>query len=117
MSSGHWIAIGHPADIPPREGRVVDVAGSEIAVFNLGGRFVALANRCPHRGGPLADGILTATAVVCPLHGWKVDLQQGCVERPAGVPGCVETYTVRVEHDTIAVHVPARMMTAGGEAA
>jgi nitrite reductase (NADH) small subunit len=114
--TGHWIRVGHQADIPPREGRVVDVGGSEIAIFNLGGRFVALANRCPHRGGPLADGILTGTAVVCPLHGWKVDLQQGCVERPAGEAACVETYAVRVEQDTIAVQVPA-MVTAGGEAA
>jgi nitrite reductase (NADH) small subunit len=117
MSTGHWIRIGRPEDIPPREGRAVDVAGTEIAVFNLGGRFVALTNRCPHRGGPLADGILTATSVVCPLHGWKVDLQQGCVERPAGEPACVETYPVRVEQDTIAVRVPVGMAAAGGEAA
>jgi len=117
MTTGRWIRVGHAADVPPREGRVVDVFGHEIAVFNLGGRFVALANRCPHRGGPLADGILTATAVVCPLHGWKVDLQQGCVERPAGEAACVETYPVRVDEDTIAVCLPARTAAAGGEAA
>jgi nitrite reductase (NADH) small subunit len=117
MTTGVWVSVGHPADVPVREGRAVDVAGHEIAVFNLGGRFVALANRCPHRGGPLADGILTATAVVCPLHGWKVGLQHGCIERPAGDAACVQTYPVRVDDETIAVYVPARRAAAGGEAA
>jgi nitrite reductase (NADH) small subunit len=98
-----WIRITACSNVPPREGRAVTVGGREIAVFNLGDRFLATANRCPHRGGPLADGILTGGAVVCPLHAWKVNMENGCVERPAGADACVETFPTRVENNVVMV--------------
>jgi formate transporter len=69
-----WIRITHADNIPLREGRAVQLAGEEVAIFNLGEKFLAVANRCPHRGGPLADGMLSGDSVVCPLHAWKVCL-------------------------------------------
>lgn len=91
-----WIRIARIYDVPLREGRAVEVLGREIALFNLGDRFVALENRCPHRGGPLSDGIVTGGMVVCPLHSWKVCLASGGVKKP-DAQACVETYPTRVE--------------------
>jgi nitrite reductase (NADH) small subunit len=100
-----WVRIAYCEDIPLREGRAVLVGDREIAVFNLGDRFLAVDNRCPHRGGPLADGIVSGSSVVCPLHGWKIDLQQGNVQRPAETPACVKTFATRVEAGTLLLEV------------
>ena len=101
MSRSHWIRITECENIPLREGRVVRLGNQEIAVFNLGDRFLAVENRCPHRGGPLADGILSGESVVCPLHGWKIGLRRGNVERPSETPECVRTFATRVEAGTL----------------
>ena len=53
------------------------VGDSEIAIFNLDGRFLTIENTCPHKGGPLCDGIVSGTTVVCPLHGQRFDLETG----------------------------------------
>ncbi|HET9051662.1 MAG TPA: Rieske 2Fe-2S domain-containing protein, partial [Candidatus Dormibacteraeota bacterium] len=66
-------------DIPPGEGRAVEVDGEEIAVFRCRTGVLAVANRCPHAGGPLADGIVAGETVTCPLHGRVVDLTTGAV--------------------------------------
>jgi nitrite reductase (NADH) small subunit len=101
MNNVRWIRITSCSNIPPREGRAVRLDDDrEVAIFNLGDRFMAVDNRCPHRGGPLCDGIVTGAAVVCPLHAWKIDLQSGAVERP-GADACVRTYPVRVENGII----------------
>jgi nitrite reductase (NADH) small subunit len=92
-----WVPITACDNIPPREGRVVRVGDRPIAIFNLGGRFCAVDSQCPHRGGPLADGIVAGISVVCPLHAWKVSLETGAVERPADVSACVRTYPTRVD--------------------
>jgi nitrite reductase (NADH) small subunit len=105
-----WIQITPAENIPLREGRGVTVNGQEIAIFNLGGRFVAMENRCPHRGGPLADGIVSVTGdaltVTCPLHNWRIGVDCGEVVKPSGqeVP-CVRTYPARVEEGYVAVRL------------
>ena len=96
-----------PADIPPREGRALVVHGREIAVFNLGDRFLAVDNRCPHKAGPLSDGIVSGGAVVCPLHAWKIDLETGTVVRPAGEAACVRSYPTRRDGTFLLIEVPA----------
>jgi nitrite reductase (NADH) small subunit len=93
----NWVRITIPENIPLREGRAVLVGGQEIALFNLGDRFLAVDNRCPHKGGPLADGIVSGNAVVCPLHNWRICLESGAVERPASEACGIETYPTRVE--------------------
>jgi nitrite reductase (NADH) small subunit len=102
-----WVRIGSCSSVPLREGRAVCVADREIALFNLGDRFLAVDNACPHRGGPLADGIVSGESVVCPLHAWKIDLETGGVERPAASDApCLTTYPVRVDAGMILLGVP-----------
>jgi nitrite reductase (NADH) small subunit len=99
-----WIRITNTGQIPLREGRSVNVDGVEIAIFNLGDRFMAVDNACPHRGGPLCDGIVSGTMVACPLHGYKLCLETGNMLKPElGVR--VETYPVRVEDGIVLVQV------------
>jgi nitrite reductase (NADH) small subunit len=114
----NWIRVTSEINIPVREGRSVQLADREIAIFNLGDRFAAIDAACPHRGGPLCDGIVTGTgtpaldcgramgyAVVCPLHGWKIDLQTGEVLKP-DISVRVETYDVRVSEGVVEVAIP-----------
>lgn len=98
----NWIRVTEARNIPPREGRAVRIGEDEIAIFNLGGRFVACDNACPHRGGPLADGIVSGDRVVCPLHAYKVCLETGNVVKP-DVCVRVDTYEVRVEDGVVMV--------------
>ena len=73
----NWFRVTTVDNIPLREGRAVRIGDDEIAIFNLGDRFVACENSCPHRGGPLADGLLGGTTLICPLHAWKFDASTG----------------------------------------
>ncbi len=117
MSNGRWIHMTACENIPPREGRAVKVNDREIAIFNLGDRFLAVDNRCPHQGGPLCDGIVAGNTVICPLHAWKVGLETGAVERPGGVAACVITYATRVEAGVVLIELPAVVTTDEGRAA
>ena len=111
-----WIRITECANIPWREGRAAMVGDREIAIFNLGDHFLAVDNRCPHRGGPLCDGIVAGASVVCPLHAWKVSLKTGGVERPAAKTECVRTYATRVDAGVVSVEI-AGTGTGEGQAA
>lgn len=95
--TGTWIRIVYSRDIPLREGRAVRVGDREVAIFNLGDRFVAIENRCPHKGGPLADGIVSGTTVVCPLHAWNMSLETGKGVNGPSASSCVGTFRTRVE--------------------
>ena len=98
-----WIRIASCESIPPREGRAATIGGKRIAIFNLGDRFLAVDNECPHQSGPLCDGIVAGDAVVCPLHAWKVNLETGAVARPADQHHCIRTYATRVDAGIISV--------------
>ena len=86
--------LGSVTQIPLGEGRAFVVAGRRIAVFRTrtGGVYATQAD-CPHRSGPLADGLLGGDVLVCPLHAWKFDLRTG--EALFGSCG-LTTYPVRV---------------------
>ena len=103
-------------NIPPLEGRAVVIGGVEVAIFNLKDRFVTIENRCPHKGGPLCDGIVSGTTVVCPLHGWRFDLNSGVAVR-ASMPACVTTFPTRVEDGIVCVDVAAGIRMDSEEAA
>ena len=111
MVEGRWIRVTACDNIPPREGRAARIGDRELAIFNLGDRFLAVDNRCPHRGGPLCDGIVAGAAVVCPLHAWKVSLETGAVERPADANACVRTYATRVDGGVVLVELPPATAT------
>ena len=106
----HWTRITHTENIPVREGRAVKVGELEIAIFNLNGRFLTIENRCPHKGGPLCDGIVSGTTVVCPLHGWRFDLESGMAVM-ASEPSCVATFSTRVEEGIVLVNLPVERTT------
>ncbi len=104
--SDEWIQITDQSDIPMREGRSVKLGSLNIALFNLGDRFLAIENRCPHNNGPLADGIVgghgLSTTVTCPLHNWRICLDTGKVVKPTNEHApCVRTFPVKVENGVV----------------
>jgi nitrite reductase (NADH) small subunit len=88
-----WLVIGRAADVPLLEGRSVEVHGHRIAVFRLAGGWAAIDQACPHRGGPLGDGIVADGCVTCPLHNHRFSLLSG--ERQDGDGPGVRIYEVR----------------------
>jgi nitrite reductase (NADH) small subunit len=95
-----WIAIGSTADIPRRGARCVVTPHGRIAVFRTADdEFFAVEDRCPHRGGPLSEGIVHGKAVTCPLHNWVISLETG---RALGADeGAVRTHRLKVEDDIV----------------
>jgi nitrite reductase (NADH) small subunit len=90
-------AIGRLAQIPRGEGRTFDVLGERVAVFHTrAGEVFALQADCPHRIGPLADGLVGGTTVICPLHERAFDLRTGA---GIGHQDCVKPYSVRMGDD------------------
>jgi nitrite reductase (NADH) small subunit len=107
MSDTHrWIRTARCEDIPLREARSVRLSGRDIAIFNLGDRFLAVDNRCPHKGGPLSEGIVSGATVVCPLHARKVNLETGNVLNSPAAPQCIETFRTRVEDGVVLLELP-----------
>jgi nitrite reductase (NADH) small subunit len=107
--TGHdtrWFRIAARDAFPLREGRAIEVASRQLAIFNLGDRFVAVENKCPHKSGPLADGIISGTTVVCPLHAWKFDLVAGGSVNHAESGACLKLFSVRIEDGIVAVNLP-----------
>ncbi|KIT15057.1 nitrite reductase small subunit NirD [Jannaschia aquimarina] len=93
-----WTDIGHIDEIPLRGARKVKTIGGCVAVFRTAEAEVfATGGSCPHKGGPLADGIVHDRKVTCPLHNWVIDLTSGAVL--GADDGQVPTYPVRVEED------------------
>jgi nitrite reductase (NADH) small subunit len=89
--------LGPISRIPPGEGRVYSVDGQNIAVFRTrSGEVYAVQAACPHRGGPLADGLVGGATLICPLHAWKFDLATG--QALFGDCG-ITTYPVHVDND------------------
>ncbi|MBM3219863.1 MAG: non-heme iron oxygenase ferredoxin subunit [Candidatus Rokubacteria bacterium] len=89
MPEGTRVRVAGVGDINPGEGRVVDVAGREIAVFNVDGRYYAIDNSCPHRGGPLGEGDLDGAVIACPWHAWRWDVTTGAnTNNPAVKVAC-----------------------------
>lgn len=90
-----WIDIAAIADIPERGARVVKTPVGCIALFRTGESEVfAASNSCPHKGGPLAEGIVHGQKVTCPLHNWVFDLNTG---EALGEDARIATYPVRIE--------------------
>ncbi|WP_020619435.1 nitrite reductase small subunit NirD [Paenibacillus daejeonensis] len=91
----HEIHIGHLSEFPERRGKVVRIGELELAMFRLSdGTVKAVENLCPHKSGKLSEGIVCDHHVYCPLHDWKIDLQDGMVQAPDD--GCVRTFEVEV---------------------
>jgi nitrite reductase (NADH) small subunit len=97
-----WIRITEAGSIPPREGRAVQLGSLDVALFNTGSRILATENRCPHGGGPLADGIVGGSTVTCPMHNWRICLESGQVTKPCGSEkAALQTFAVKVENGIV----------------
>jgi nitrite reductase (NADH) small subunit len=72
-----WARVGGAHDVPALEGRRAEVSGRRIAIFRLADGWAATDATCPHRGGPLQDGLVADRCVTCPLHGRRFDLTTG----------------------------------------
>ncbi len=98
MNNG--LEIGKLEEIPRLGSRVVMLGDVEIAIFRTAkDNIFAVANKCPHKGGPLADGIVHGNSVTCPLHNWTIDLESG--EAVAPDEGCARRYEVKVNDGLI----------------
>lgn len=96
-----WYPVAGLSEIPLNEGKKITWEQYEVALFNSGEEFLAVDNRCPHRQGPLADGLVAGKAVFCPLHNLKIDLKNGCAL--SGGTGKVKTYPVKILHGHVYV--------------
>lgn len=94
-TSPKWVDVTEIGAVPLKEGRRVTWRNKQLALFNLGDRFVAIDNQCPHKQGPLADGIVAGNSVFCPLHNLQIDMANGCAMQ--GGEGRVNTYPVKQE--------------------
>ena len=92
-----WLDIGPVTQIEPGMAATLPViGGEEIAVFHtMRGEFYALVNKCPHRQGPLSQGIVHGDSVTCPLHNWKISLRSG--QALGDDEGCVPTIPTKVD--------------------
>ncbi len=103
MSDGinsRWYPVCQVEEIPMFGGRTIHAGKMEIAIFRLSdGRIRAVENRCPHKQGPLAEGIISGDIIICPLHARKISLESGEVLPPDS--GCVKTYATKIEGDEV----------------
>ena len=96
----NWVAIGSLNDIPRRGARCVKNGGMTIAVFRTADdKVYALEDKCPHRNGPLSQGIVHDGCVTCPLHNWVISLETGKAQ--GADKGETASFPVRLDGDTI----------------
>lgn len=96
----NWYKVATMEDIPPLGSRVVKTQQGDVALFRTAdGEVFALRDKCPHKGGPLSQGIVFGNQVACPLHGWNISLEDGNAVAPD--VGCARSYPVRVEGDVV----------------
>ncbi|MBZ9758024.1 nitrite reductase small subunit NirD [Mesorhizobium sp. ESP6-5] len=101
-----WTSIGTLSDIPRRGARCVATPQGKIAVFRTADDQVfAIEDHCPHRGGPLSQGIVHGAAVTCPLHNWVISLETG--KALGADEGAVRTIAVKVEGEHLFVALEA----------
>jgi nitrite reductase (NADH) small subunit len=110
-----WKAICLVTDIPVLGARRVQRAqGNAVAVFRNGeNKVFALLDRCPHKGGPLSQGIVFGESVACPLHNWSIGLDDGCARAPD--QGCTTTFSVKVDAGMVHLDVQELNHLATGE--
>ena len=101
---GDFVRVARTDEIEPGQARLIDVKGTQIALFNINGEFFALDNTCTHDAGSLAEGEIAGCEVICPLHGAKFDIRTGEVLGPPAYDD-VACYSVRVSGTEIEVEV------------
>ncbi len=98
------VTVGRVADVPEGRGATVELDnGMELALYNVGGKFYAIENFCPHKGAPLADGLLRDRTVECDWHGWRFDVTTGACLTRSDCP--LESYPVVIEDGWIKIRI------------
>ncbi|MEM9330453.1 MAG: nitrite reductase small subunit NirD [Pseudomonadota bacterium] len=98
--SGTWVEIGHLSDIPRQGARCIIIGEHRIAIFRTQeDELFALEDKCPHKKGPLSQGIVHDGCVTCPLHNWVISLKTG--EAQGADEGSTETYSVKCKGDVV----------------
>ena len=101
----NWLQVCSLDDIPRLGSRVIQSPAGNIAVFrNNDNEVFALNDRCPHKGGPLSQGIVFDRRVTCPLHNWVISLETGDATGPD--VGCTQRYDICVEDGTVYIALP-----------
>ncbi len=110
MKTHEWTVICRVEDIPVLGSRrVARAQGVDVAVFrNSEDQVFALLDRCPHKGGPLSQGIVFGTSVACPLHNWTIGLADGCAQ--GADEGCTPTFACKVDAGQVMLD-PAELAT------
>jgi nitrite reductase (NADH) small subunit/3-phenylpropionate/trans-cinnamate dioxygenase ferredoxin subunit len=100
---GRAVTVGRVEDVPQGRGATVELdGGKELALYNVNGEFHAIENFCPHKGAPLADGLLCGHTIECDWHGWRFDVRTGqCLTNNSNV----ESYTVVIEDGWIKIMI------------
>lgn len=104
LQAAGWARVGTVDDVPYLEGRRTQIGGTLVAIFKLDDGFAAIDAVCPHKGGPLQDGLVADNCVTCPLHDRRVDLRTGEVQ---GEDTGVAVHEVRVEGVALWVRLAA----------
>lgn len=98
----NWIEVGSMNDIPVQGSRVVKTESGDIAIFRTeNDEIFALRDKCPHKGGPLSQGIVHGKKVACPLHNWNINLDSGIAVAPD--EGCAARYPIKVRDGEISL--------------
>ena len=99
-----WITVGPLEEFPRLGSRTVSHGDESIAIFRTSdNQLYALRDRCPHKGGPLSQGLVFGHKVACPLHNWSIDLESG--EAVAPDKGCTRRHEVKIENDVVLVAI------------
>ena len=98
-----FVKVAEVSDLQPGEGKTVVAGDQELALFNVAGTFYVINNTCPHRGGPLGEGVLEDNVCVCPWHGWRFDVTTGL--SPVVKTAKVDTFEVLVEGNDVKVKI------------
>ena len=98
-----FVKVAELAELPAGSAKSVEVAGTVIALYNVGGQIHATGNACPHRGGPLGEGMLGEAVVTCPWHAFEFEVTTGrCLTQPNLKIAC---FPVKVEGPDILVQL------------
>jgi len=100
----NWIQVTDLNEIPQLGSRVVKTEQGDIAIFRTAKDEVfALRDACPHKQGPLSQGIVHGTSVTCPMHNWKIDLASG--EALGADEGCTNTFQAKIEEGKVYIQI------------